>query len=152
MTSSAGRWSTVAWAAAIAACTPRAANRTEGSFGVLWGGQVQSRGTIPLELDRSRQRVGFRLDFAAPLAAESTIEWELEMPATRLRPAPTGRITRLGEARVPAGRRRMEQETPFEPGDAPGAWRVRVKAGGEIIVDRGFEVVAPGAASPAPSR
>ncbi|MCC6213895.1 MAG: hypothetical protein IT376_03440 [Polyangiaceae bacterium] len=119
---------------------------------MLWGGQVQSRATLPLELDRSRQRIGFRVDFPRPLTTETLLEWELEMPATRRRPAPTGRITRLGQVKVPPGRLRVEQETPLEADDPPGTWRVRILAGGEVVLERSFEVVAGGSRPAASAR
>ncbi len=118
-------------------------------FGVFYGGQVQEREQIPLELDRTRQSQGFRLDFDGPLSREVTVSWELDMPGdtrgvrdVRGR-AGRGRLVKLDEVRVPAGRTRFDQTIELGPDDSLGTWNIRVRVDGEIVIDRPFEVVRP---------
>src|SRR5437868_2548635 len=47
-------------------------------FGVLFGGQIQERRELPFELDRSKQTLGFRIDFSEPLGADTEIEWRID--------------------------------------------------------------------------
>jgi len=118
-------------------------------FGIFYGGQVQERDQIPLEPDRTRQRQGIRLDFDGPLPREVTVSWEIDMPGdtrgvrdARGR-AGRGRLVKLDEARVPAGRTRFDQTIELLPDDPMGTWNIRVRVDGEIVIDRPFEVVRP---------
>lgn len=126
---------------------PGPAARAE--FGVYYGGQIQERERIPLELDRTRQIQGFRIDFDAPLAREVIVAWELDMPgSTRgIRDVKgrigRGRLIRHDEARVPAGHTRFDQTVYFAPKDPLGVWNIRVRVDDEIVIDRPFEVVRP---------
>ncbi len=118
-------------------------------FGIFYGGQVQERDRIPLELDRTRQSQGIRLDFDGPLPQEVTVSWEIDMPGgTRgVRDAQgragRGRLVKLDEVRVPAGRTRFDQTIEFLADDPVGTWNIRVRVDGEIVIDRPFEVVRP---------
>ncbi len=116
-------------------------------FGILFGGQVQQRQRIPLETDRSKQTVGFRLTFGAAVSRSQRIEWQLDLPGTS-RNAPDhrgrlgeGRLTRLGEAQTRAGEPRFEQVIELLPGDPLGTWNVRVLVDGNIVLDRPFLMV-----------
>ena len=45
-----------------------------------------------------------------------------------------------GKATIRAGLSRFDQVTPFEPGNPLGLWNARVVVGGELVIDRPFEV------------
>jgi hypothetical protein len=115
------------------------------SFGVFYGGQVQQRKEIPFELDRTKQRQGFRIQFDPPLQETAKIEWEISRPARRSSPAatpssPDGRITELGSTMLAQGQARFEEPLWFKPGDPLGLWNVRVVLGPRVLIDRAFLV------------
>ncbi|MBN2193139.1 MAG: hypothetical protein JW751_10015 [Polyangiaceae bacterium] len=118
-------------------------------FGVYYGGQVQERERIPLEHDRTRQTQGVRLWFDGPLAKDIVVSWEIDMPGNTRGVRDVhgrvgrGRLQKLDEFRVPAGRSRFDQELVFRPSDPLGTWNIRVRVDGEIVIDRPFEVVKP---------
>jgi hypothetical protein len=114
-------------------------------FGVLFGGQVQMLDEIPFELDRARQTLGFRLEFARALDATLPIVWELDMPCratpSNARPSSRpGRTVRRGSTKAGVGRREFEQVLFFEPSDMLGTWNIRVRAGPIWVIDRPFLV------------
>ncbi|HEV8550244.1 MAG TPA: hypothetical protein VGQ57_14470 [Polyangiaceae bacterium] len=117
------------------------------TFGVFFGGQIQDRQTIPLILDRARQSVGVRLEFAEPPAADRRVEWELDRPAGK-KPGDTSRVVAFGQARARAGEAVLDVPLAFQPNDRPGTWRVRVVLDGQRVLDRAFTVTP---ASDAPS-
>ncbi|HET9960483.1 MAG TPA: hypothetical protein VFQ61_38700, partial [Polyangiaceae bacterium] len=49
-------------------------------FGVLFGGDIQDRPVIPLELDASRQELALRVTFPEPVQRERRVRFELERP------------------------------------------------------------------------
>lgn len=130
---------------ALGACRepePPLVSRAE--LGVFWGGQVQQRQRIPFELDRTRQTVGFRLDFSRPLPRELGVAWEIERPGLgRSLDGGTARVTELGQARAPAGSTRFEQVVPLRPGDPLGSWAFRVSVEGEQVLERTLDVYDP---------
>jgi hypothetical protein len=116
------------------------------SFGIFFGGQVQEREEIPFELDRSKQMQGFRIDFSDPLVKEVKIGWEIDRPAKGLRTGKRNdpeRIVELGEAVARTGLSRFDQMIPFKPGDALGSWKVQVRAGDKLVIDRKVVIYDP---------
>ena len=118
-------------------------------FGIFYGGQIQHRQELPLELDRTRQVQGFRLRRAPPLDADLTVRWALGKPGIarpqkdlRGRKTAPRRVQR-GEAQWRAGEAVFEQTLAFVPGDPPGAWDVRVECGDQIVLDQTFVVFDP---------
>jgi hypothetical protein len=115
-------------------------------FGVFYGGQVQERDEIPMEIDASRQRVGFRLTLSPPPQQALEVRWALGRPGLgrrvtdargqRARP----RQVQLGRAHFRPGEAVFEQLTPFDPNDPPGLWNIRVQLGDQIVIDRPFLV------------
>jgi hypothetical protein len=118
----------------------------EAKFGVFYGGQIQDRREIPFELERSKQNHGFRIEFARELAEPVRVSWEIDMPGTGRRVRDrrgrigAGRLVKLDEAHVPAGRTRFDQVLPFQPGDGLGTWNIRVIVKDEVVIDRPFLV------------
>ena len=133
--------------AALLACdrTPRPP-AVRATFGVFFGGQIQDRQEIPLVLDRARQSLGFRLEFAEPPSADRRVEWELDKPAGK-KPGDTSRVVAFGQARARAGETVLDVPLAFQPNDRPGAWRVRVVLDGQRVLDRAF-TVTPAADAP----
>jgi hypothetical protein len=114
--------------------------RTE--FGVLFGGDIQDRNVIPLELDPAKQELGVRVTFGAPLARDTRVSWELERP-TKERSSDGGLLyaAELGETRARSGERRAEGKLRFRRGDPLGTWRVRVRVDDTVVLERQFQVV-----------
>lgn len=112
----------------------------EAEFGVFFGGQVQELKELPKQLDATRQRHGFRLTFAAPLARDIPVTWEVSLPPTD-KSAP--RPALIGEATAKAGQSVLDVPLAFRPGDPLGSWHAKVTAAGVVVIDRDFSVVAP---------
>jgi hypothetical protein len=118
-------------------------------FGIFYGGQIQHRQELPLELDPARQVQGFRLRRTPPLEPELTVRWVLGKPgASRLQKDGRGRKavarrSQLGEARWRTGEALFEQTLPFAPGDAPGLWNLRVQCGDRVVLEQSFVVFDP---------
>ncbi len=108
-------------------------------FGVFFGGQVQEREKIPLVVDRARQSIGIRLEFASPPTTEQTVRWELEKPAPGKSPD-GARVVAYGEAKTRPGAAVLDLPLAFQAADRPGAWRVRVSLEGKRVLDRPFTV------------
>jgi hypothetical protein len=117
-----------------------AAPRAE--FGVLFGGDIQDRERLPLELDRAKQELGLRVTFAEPVRRPTRISWEVERPSA-LRGLDGGvtRAAELGSLTLSSGERRADASFAFRAGDPPGAWRVRIRVEDRVVLERGFEVV-----------
>jgi hypothetical protein len=132
-------------AALVALLTVAGCNRAprppavRATFGVFFGGQIQEREEIPLVLDGARQSIGLRLEFADPPATESRVEWELDKPVGK-KPGDTSRVVAFGQAKARAGAGVFDVPLAFQPGDRPGAWRVRVVVDGQRVLDRAFTV------------
>lgn len=136
----------VALALGVAGCPARREvpelERVE--FGVLFGGDIQDRAVIPLELDPARQELSLRVTFRTALERERVISWELERPSAQR--GPDGGVlfaAELGEIRARLGERRAEAKLAFRRGDLPGTWRLRVRIDGTVVVERTFTVTAP---------
>jgi hypothetical protein len=126
----------------LAACNDPADSRVvkQAEFGVFFGGQVQELRTIKKELDPGRQRHGFRLTFAGPLARELPVTWEISLPV----PAQGGpRAASVGEVTAKAGLSVLDVPLSFRASDPQGTWHAKVVAGGKAVIDREFEVVDP---------
>lgn len=140
-----------ALAAALAlACQQRGPTPGEptAEFGVFFGGQIQHLQIIPLNLDRTKQNVGFRVSLPTAAARALQVRWELDMPGSTRgvrdlegRPG-LGRLVRLGRLSLPAGEHQLDHALPFEKGDPLGTWNVRILLEGEILLDRPFAVTA----------
>lgn len=134
----------------LAACeAPSAAAPGRGEsfeFGVFYGGQVQEREEIPLELDTARQRQGFRLTLSPAPTTPLEVRWELGRPGAGRRVADSqGRKARprkvqLGRAHFRPGERVLEQLIAFSPGDPVGLWNIRVLVADRVVIDRPFLV------------
>lgn len=143
----------------LAACRARQPEAlvTQAEFGVFFGGQVQMLDQIPYELDRARQSLGFRLEFARALTAPVAIAWEFDMPnrttvADAGPNARPGRALRSGSAEAAVGLGDFEQVLSFEPGDPLGTWNIRVRADRTWVIDRPFLVYDAEARARANSR
>jgi len=108
-------------------------------FGVFFGGQVEEREKIPLVIDRARQSIGIRLEFASPPRTEQAVRWELDKPAPGKSPD-GARVVAYGEAKTRLGAQVLDLPLAFQAGDRPGAWRVRVALDGKSVLDRPFTV------------
>lgn len=112
----------------------------EAEFGVFFGGQVQELKELPKQLDATRQRHGFRLTFAAPLARDIPVTWEISLPPTD-KSAP--RPALIGQASAKAGQSVLDVPLAFRPTDPLGSWHAKVTADDVVVIDRDFSVVAP---------
>lgn len=139
-----------AWLCALALCAFGCPSRSADAdverveFGVLYGGDIQDRPVIPLELDSTRQELALRVTFRAPQERERVLNWELERPAAQ-RGADGGPLfaAELGEIRAHIGERRAEAKIAFRRGDPPGAWRLSVRLDGRVLLERAFTVSEP---------
>ncbi|MGC4066542.1 MAG: hypothetical protein QM784_18285 [Polyangiaceae bacterium] len=113
-------------------------------FGVFFGSQIQQRSELLLQLDESRQRQGFRLEYPRAVSRPLAITWEIDYPMRRTGshgPGNAPRGIRTGSATMPVGSDRFEQTVALLPTDSPGTWNLRVKADGVVVLDRPFRVV-----------
>jgi hypothetical protein len=113
-------------------------------FGVFFGSQIQQRTDLLLQLDESKQRQGFRLEYSKAVPRALSITWEIDYPLRRTGPHGPGnapRGLRSGSATMPAGSERFEQTVALLPTDVPGTWNLQVKADGAVVLDRPFRVV-----------
>jgi hypothetical protein len=137
-------------ASCLCSCAEPAGSPTSPSltaqFGVFYGGQVQERERIALELDQTRQTQGFRLELVPAPREALEVRWELGMPAAgRIQKDSQGRrarprLTQLGVGRFRPGESRFEQSLAFAPGDPLGLWNIRVLVGSRVALDRPFWV------------
>lgn len=109
-------------------------------FGVFFGGEVQERERIPLVLDRARQTIGLRLEFAGAPSTERRVAWELDKP-TGKKPTDTTRVVAYGEAKTRIGEAVLDVPLAFQANDRPGAWRLRVALDGKPVLERAFTVI-----------
>ncbi len=145
------------WVLALVLCGAcHSASRAEklverAQFGVLYGGEIQERQRIPFELDRRKLTLVLRIDFAEPLRREVRIGWSLDMPGNvkGVRDAQgrrgAGRLVKVDDARVPAGRSRFDQVFALSPGDPLGSWQIRAEVDGQTVLERPFVVYDPAA-------
>ena len=117
--------------------------------GVWYGGEIQERQQIPFELDRRKLTLVLRIDFAEPLAREIRVGWWIDMPgsAKGVRDVEgrrgAGRLVKVDDVRVPAGRSRLDQVVPLSPGDPLGTWKIRAEVEGKTVLERPFVVYDP---------
>jgi hypothetical protein len=115
-------------------------------FGIFYGGQVQEREQLPLDVDGTRQTQGFRLRVDPPPERALEVRWEIGMPGVGRRVTDSqGRRARprrvqLGQTRWRPGEAVFEQRIPFAPGDPLGLWNIRVLVGSQVVLDRPFFV------------
>jgi hypothetical protein len=118
-------------------------------FGIFFGGQIQERRELPFDLDKSKQTLGFRVEFSERLRADVDVEWRIDRPPRSARGKPSARskappdLERApigGKDVARAGEDRFDRAVGFEPGDPLGLWNVRVVVRGKVAVDRPFEV------------
>jgi hypothetical protein len=122
-------------------------------LGVFYGGQVEERAEVPFELDPGKQAQGFRLEFSEPLAADTDVEWRVDVPKAdrdRKRRARTAgelatppRTSLSGKDVARAGETTLDHLLTFHPGDPLGLWNVRVVVRGKVVIDRPIEVFDP---------
>lgn len=118
--------------------------RPKAEFGVLFGGEIQDRPTIPLELESERQELALRVTFPRPLERETLVSWELEKPTKqRTADGSTAFAAELGERRARRGERSVDAKLHFRRGDPLGTWRIRVRVNGQVVLERSFQVVEP---------
>jgi hypothetical protein len=124
-------------------------------LGVFYGGQVQERTDVPFELDPGKQAQGFRIEFTEPLAADTDVEWRIDVPKAdpdrRRKPRVAGelatppRTSLSGKDVARAGETALDHPLAFHPGDPLGLWNVRVVVRGKVVIDRPLEVFDPAA-------
>jgi hypothetical protein len=132
--------------AALACSKAEPAGIEQAEFGVFFGGQVQELKEIQKELDPARQKHGFRITFAKPLAAQALVQWEISLPgAEKGGPRPA----LVGQAKLSPGERVLDVPLSFRPSDPLGSWHAKVTVDGRSVIDRDFAVVA---AQPPPRR
>lgn len=122
-------------------------------LGVFYGGQVEERSEVPFELDPGKQTQGFRLEFSAPLAEDTEVEWRIEIPKAdperKRRPRAAGELATPPRTSVSGKDVAHTRETTldhlltFHPGDPLGLWNVRVVVRGKVVIDRPIEVFDP---------
>jgi hypothetical protein len=127
------------------ACAKKAERSTvaRAQFGIFYGGQVQERRELPLELDRNKQRQGFHLEFRPALPRATEVSWQLDMPSPTRKAGAGMRVTQLGRALVREGSTSFDQTLEFRSSDVPGTWNIRVLVGDELAIDRPFLVYDP---------
>ena len=116
------------------------------AFGVFFGGQIQDRQELPFELDQTKQRVGIRIDFRAPLAHSVSVAWEIARPLNgkaKRGDSPADHVVEVGEAAARVGEARLDVPLSLRQGQALGAWHVRVKVDGRQVIDRDVLVFDP---------
>lgn len=124
--------------------TPPPSKVISAQLGLFFGGQIQQRIELPLELDSTRQTQGFRLQFARPLLRPAEVEWTLNFPTARTGvrgPSNSPRAERTERLTVPAGADRFEQLLTFRTTDVPGTYNLRVFVDEELVLDRPFRLV-----------
>jgi hypothetical protein len=113
-------------------------------FGLFFGGQIQQRTELPLELDSTRQTQGFRLVFDAPASRPVPIEWTLNYPTERVGPrgpSSSRRAERTERAVLPVGGGQFEQLLALRSSDVPGTYNIRIRVADDIVLDRPFRLV-----------
>jgi hypothetical protein len=131
----------------LGACSKAEAPKSaRASFGVFFGGQIQEREEVPLILDRARQSIGIRVEFADAPTERQEVSWELEKPGGGKDGGPA--VVDYGAARTRPGEPVLDIPLAFRAGDRLGNWRVRVTLGRHKLLDRAFRVVAPVAPPP----
>ncbi len=118
------------------------------AFGVFFGGQIQDRQELPFELDQTKQRIGVRIDFRAPLASAVPVSWEIARPLSSKgskskADAAIDQVVEVGEASARVGESRLDVPLSLRQGQVLGNWHVRVKVDGRQVIDRDVLVFDP---------
>jgi hypothetical protein len=115
------------------------------AFGVFFGGQIQDRKELPFELDPTKQRIGIRIDFRAPLTHSVPVAWEIARPLAKPKKgdAPADSVVEVGDAAARVGEARLDVPLLLRQGQGLGAWHVRVKVDGRQVIDRDVLVFDP---------
>ena len=116
------------------------------SFGVFFGGQIQDRKELPFELDSTKQRIGIRIDFRAPLAHSVPVAWEIARPVggkAKKSDAAADHVVEVGDAAARVGEARLDVPLSLRQGQGIGIWHVRVKVDGRQVIDRDVLVFDP---------
>lgn len=115
------------------------------AFGVFFGGQIQDRKELPFELDQTKQSVGIRIDFRAPLARSVPVTWEIARPIAKSKKGDmaSDRVVEVGDAAARVGEARLDVPLSLRQGQGLGAWHVRVKVDGRQVIDRDVLVFDP---------
>jgi hypothetical protein len=116
------------------------------AFGVFFGGQIQDRKELPFELDQTKQRIGIRIDFRAPLSHSVPVGWEIARPLNgkgKRGDAPADRVIEVGDLAARVGEARLDVPLLLRQGQGLGTWHVRVKVGGRQVIDRDVFVFDP---------
>ena len=116
------------------------------AFGVFFGGQIQDRKELPFELDPTKQRIGFRIDFRAPLVQSVPVGWEIARPLAgkaKKGDSPTDHVVEVGDAAARVGEARLDVPLSLRQGQGLGTWHVRVKVAGRPVIDRDVLVFDP---------
>lgn len=130
---------------ALVACERSHERSPRAEFGVLFGGDIQDRETLALELDRAKQELGLRVTFAEPVRKPTRVSWEIERPGSlRGLDGELASAAELGAVTLEPGERRADASFAFRRDDPPGTWRVRISVEGKVVLDRELEVVARG--------
>ena len=109
------------------------------SFGVFFGGQIQDRKELPFELDPTKQRIGIRIQFKAPLTRSVPVAWEVARPLSAKASkgaAPVDQVVEVGDAAARVGELQLDVPLLLRQGQVLGTWRVRVKVDGRSVLDR----------------
>lgn len=111
-------------------------------FGVPFGGDIQDRPKIPLDVEPAE--LALRVTFREPQRRQRSLSWELERPANS-RGTDGGLLfsAELGEAHVAVGESQAEAKLSLRRNDLPGPWRIRVRLDGRSLFERKFEVTEP---------
>lgn len=113
------------------------------AFGVFFGGQIQDRKELPFELDPAKQRVGFRIDFRAPLTRAVPVSWEIARPLNAHAAhsdAGADRVTEVGQASARVGETELDIPISLRQGQVIGAWHLRVQVDARVVLDRDVTV------------
>jgi hypothetical protein len=116
------------------------------AFGVFFGGQIQDRTELPFELDPTKQRIGIRIDFRAPLASTVPVTWEIARPLAgkaKKGDSAADHVVEVGEAAARVGEARLDVPLSLRQGQGLGTWHVRVKVDGRQVIDRDVLVEGP---------
>lgn len=116
------------------------------SFGVFFGGQIQDRKELPFELDETKQRIGIRIEFRAPLTQPVPVAWEIERPIngkSKKSDAPADHVVEVGDVAARVGETELDVPLSLRQGQGLGTWRVRVKVDGRKVIDRDVLVFDP---------
>jgi hypothetical protein len=116
------------------------------AFGVFFGGQIQDRKELVFELDQTKQRIGIRIDFRAPLSHSVPVSWEIARPFSgkgKKGDAPADQVVEVGDAAARVGETRLDVPLSLRQGQGLGVWHVRVKVEGRQVIDRDVLVEGP---------